>query len=106
MPEVPQIYVYLTDGGILDWEVTRGEIDVVSVDWDENMERSIEDWEDVIGELERLEPSKMRDREIANAQEEIEKLRLYEEGEAMAERQRQTQRVEDARKVLREAGEL
>jgi len=104
--DAPQIYVYLNSGGILEWTVTRGDIEVVAVDWDENMERSIEDWEDVIAELENLPPGKLRRQEIASAQEEIDKLRFYEEADRIANEQAEAKRVEAARELLKSRGEI
>lgn len=105
-PEQPQIYVYLTSGGILEYEVMRGDIDVVMVDWDENMERDIDDWEEVRGELERLVPSALRDQELKSVDDEIEELRDWEREREAAEQRREQNRLEEARRLLREAGEL
>jgi len=75
----PQIYVYLTNGGILDWQVTRGDIDVITFDWDENMERTIEDWEDAKEQLAEIADPALRRNELASVDEEIEELRHHEQ---------------------------
>lgn len=106
LSETPQVYVYLTSGGILDYRVTRGDVDVIDVDWDELMERSIEDWEGVIATLEGIADIDLRDAEIAEAAREIEKIRDYDEAEAAAEVARAKGAVEAARKILQAAGEL
>lgn len=100
----PQIYVYLTSGGILEYEVTRGDIEVIEVDWDENMERSIEDWEDVISRLEDIADEKLRDSEIYGAQREIEKLRDYAEAERVRSEESAATRLSEAIQVVHEAG--
>lgn len=60
----PQVYVYLTDGGILEYEVTKGEVDVIDIDWDENAEYEEEDLLGMRAKLERLPEGALRTAEL------------------------------------------
>lgn len=104
--ERPQVYVYLTSGGILDYEVTRGDVDIVSVDWDELAERTVEDWDGIIATLESLAPGPVREAEIEDAREERQKLVDEEEMQDALAEQRRAKAIADAEALLRTAGRL
>lgn len=102
----PQVYVFLDSGGILDYEVTRGDVDVVAVDWDENAERDESDWTDIIETLERLAPGELRESELTSARAELQQLIDYREAVDGLIEQARAKAIADAEALLRDAGRL
>lgn len=103
---LPQIYVWLTEGGMAEWEVTRGDIDVIFIDWDEYIrgERSIEDWEGLRENAERIASAGIRKTVLDEIDQAIADIRDQERMDEENEKTRERLRIDEAKKVLRDAG--
>jgi hypothetical protein len=111
----PQIYSYVNTDGGSDVEVITGDIDVIHVNWEKLDSDYFGDYEaaDFLGDwraLRRINDPKIRKRERTDY------LRLFREQAKDAranrhwlrdyEKRTRAEKLEAARKVLREAGEL
>lgn len=104
--ERPQVYVSVS-GGIAETEATRGDVDIVTVDWDVFNVDLPDEWEtdDMREQLERLaEPA--RGEQLAIFAEHMRKITRWRRQRADAEKRREEEALKNARRLLREAGEL
>lgn len=106
MSERPQVYVSVS-GGIANAEATRGEVDIVIVDWDSFEDNIPTDDEvqwirDGIGSL--AEP--FRTSQLLALKEETDKVERYAEDERLDAEDERRKGLAAARSLLEDAGEL
>lgn len=106
MTEKPQVYVNVS-GGIAEATVTRGDVDVIQIDWDNvNDESDIDTLREYRSELEQVADEEYRTRLLADMDEVIEKAIAEEEDAEIREEERRQHELAKARDLLRAAGEL
>lgn len=104
----PQIYIYNTEGGLTNWDITRGDIDVVWMPWDafDDNEPEPEDIKAYRQELTRIADPKLRKSQLTELDRLAARIAHWEKRRQTYHKAAQELKLQAARKTLRAAGEL
>lgn len=106
MSENPQVYVSVS-GGIANAEATRGEVDIVIVDWD-SFEDNIPTEDEVEWIRDGLESlaEPHRTSQLIALKEQLDKIEAVAEADRLHAEEKRRDELAAARSLLRDAGEL
>lgn len=106
MSERPQVYVSVL-GGIANAEATRGEVDIVIVDWD-SFEDNIPTDDEVQWITDGIESlaEPYRTSQLITLKEELDKIEDFAEADRLDAEETRRQELAAARSLLKDAGEL
>jgi hypothetical protein len=103
----PQVYVNVK-GGIAEATVTRGDVEIIQVDWDmfEDSEPEAEDILNVYRELKLVADASYRRDLLDGLKEEVSRLTSWRRERRAADKRREQNQLREARELLIAAGEL